>query len=144
MRLFIAFFLILFTGILYGQSETKTPRIYIDYYKIKPNFPVEIKSQDYSFSGNDEPFFLKPFYFMLWAYKSVASGQLYNECAFVPSCSRFSYRSIHEFGLLKGVLMTADRLTRCNGNAYDDAPRYLIDSKNAKITDNPSFYRFSE
>ena len=37
-----------------------------------------------------------------------------NRCGFSPSCSAFGYQAIQEQGAAVGILMTADRLTRCN------------------------------
>ncbi len=35
-------------------------------------------------------------------------------CGFTPSCSAFARQAVGEYGGLRGVIMTADRLTRCN------------------------------
>ncbi len=58
------------------------------------------------------------------------------ECGFRPSCSHYSRASIREQGPLIGLLMTADRLTRCNiwkrpGSGYTLLP-------NGKLFDPPS------
>lgn len=37
-----------------------------------------------------------------------------NKCGFSPSCSAYAYGAIQEQGPLVGLLMAADRLTRCN------------------------------
>jgi len=37
-----------------------------------------------------------------------------DRCGFRPSCSVYGYTAIEEEGLVIGLLMTADRLTRCN------------------------------
>jgi putative component of membrane protein insertase Oxa1/YidC/SpoIIIJ protein YidD len=42
-------------------------------------------------------------------------------CNFNPSCSQFSKQALDRYGFLPGVLMTADRLERCNPYA----PAYL-------------------
>jgi putative membrane protein insertion efficiency factor len=36
------------------------------------------------------------------------------QCGFSPSCSRYGHAAIVEHGPVFGVIMTADRLTRCN------------------------------
>ena len=38
-----------------------------------------------------------------------------SECQFTPSCSQYSKQAIKEFGLVKGMIMTTDRLMRCSG-----------------------------
>ena len=35
-------------------------------------------------------------------------------CGFYPTCSAFGRQAVSEYGVLQGVIMTADRLTRCN------------------------------
>ncbi len=35
-------------------------------------------------------------------------------CGFSPSCSAFGHQSVREHGPVRGVMMTADRLMRCN------------------------------
>ena len=37
-----------------------------------------------------------------------------DRCGFRPSCSAYGYRAIKEQGPVIGIIMTADRLTRCN------------------------------
>jgi len=37
-----------------------------------------------------------------------------DRCGFRPSCSRYGHQAIREQGPVVGVMMTADRLTRCN------------------------------
>lgn len=49
--------------------------------------------------------------------KLVSPGQG-EVCNFSPSCSRYSSEAIAKYGALTGLLMTADRLMRCNPGAY--------------------------
>ena len=37
-----------------------------------------------------------------------------SRCGFHPSCSAFALQAVREKGALLGVIMTGDRLTRCN------------------------------
>ncbi|MDZ7776053.1 MAG: membrane protein insertion efficiency factor YidD [Bacteroidales bacterium] len=57
---------------------------------------------------------------LLYLYQSILSQQISAECLFHPSCSQFGKNAIREFGLLKGVALTADRITRCNRIAAHD------------------------
>lgn len=65
-----------------------------------------------------------PFYHLLsapmYVYQSVVSPLLSTRCAYSPSCSAYSKALIREYGLLKGSLLTADRLMRCNRIALAD------------------------
>ncbi len=49
-------------------------------------------------------------------YQKFISSQDGPTCAFTPSCSRFGMACIKEYGVLRGVVLTADRLIRCNGS----------------------------
>ena len=48
-------------------------------------------------------------------YQRFISSQDGPACNFVPSCSRFGMACIQEYGMVRGLLLTADRLLRCNG-----------------------------
>jgi putative component of membrane protein insertase Oxa1/YidC/SpoIIIJ protein YidD len=48
------------------------------------------------------------------AYRGTLSRARGPACNFEPSCSHFSQEAIREHGLLKGLVMTGDRLERCN------------------------------
>ena len=37
-----------------------------------------------------------------------------NTCRFYPSCSHYGYMAIYKYGILKGSLMAAWRIIRCN------------------------------
>jgi putative component of membrane protein insertase Oxa1/YidC/SpoIIIJ protein YidD len=64
-----------------------------------------------------------------------------DRCGFRPSCSRFGQQAVREQGPLVGVMMTADRLTRCNmferpgymrlpnGKLYDPVSNNLLFEK---------------
>jgi putative component of membrane protein insertase Oxa1/YidC/SpoIIIJ protein YidD len=147
MRIFflISFFFFI-TLLSVGQKTTDDDSLfYCQYYKINSDDHSEASAnKDYKIFGNHDNLVVKFFSTMLWFYKSVVSEQLASECGFVPSCSLFSYQAIHDLGLLKGIFLTADRLTRCNGFPSLETPPYLIDDKNAKVKDIPAFYKFSD
>src|SRR5512139_3559111 len=37
-----------------------------------------------------------------------------NSCRFYPTCSHYGYQAIYKYGVLKGGLMAAYRVLRCN------------------------------
>lgn len=47
-------------------------------------------------------------------YKVHFSNQILNDCIYDQSCSAFSQGAFQHYGLIKGAMLTADRLTRCN------------------------------
>ena len=70
-------------------------------------------------------------------YQEAISTQDLPSCVFHPSCSRFALAGLREFGSVKGYLLTADRLLRCNPFAYF---YYPFDGE--KFVDPVSTYRF--
>jgi putative membrane protein insertion efficiency factor len=47
-------------------------------------------------------------------YRSIISPTQGARCGFYPSCSAFGLHAVQHYGPLQGIMMTADRLTRCN------------------------------
>lgn len=45
-------------------------------------------------------------------------------CNFIPSCSHFGYDALKQFGLIKGLLLTSDRLQRCHPGAWSYLKNY--------------------
>lgn len=37
-----------------------------------------------------------------------------NTCRFTPSCSKYTYEAVDRYGILRGTLMGAWRIIRCN------------------------------
>ncbi len=57
------------------------------------------------------------FWLAVRAYQITASEHKHYGCQFKPSCSGYSVESLKKFGGFWGLLMTADRLIRCNWGA---------------------------
>lgn len=83
----------------------------------------------------------KLLYIPLYVYQSIMSEQISAHCEFEPSCSNFGVQSIKVLGIIKGLFLTADRLTRCNGEAQPHAPDYLIDHYTGRVIDEPRMYK---
>jgi uncharacterized protein len=77
----------------------------------------------------------------MYIYQNIVSPQLFRHCLYHRSCSNYSKAAINEFGLIKGVFISADRLLRCNVNAINDIPPEDFDSDGFAI-DEPSKYHF--
>ncbi len=48
-----------------------------------------------------------------------------NTCRFYPTCSHYGYQAIYKYGLVKGGIMAAWRVLRCNPfnpGGYDPVP----------------------
>jgi putative membrane protein insertion efficiency factor len=83
-------------------------------------------------------------FFPLYLYQKVISEQISANCEFEISCSNYSIAVIKEFGFVKGICLTADRLTRCNGQSQADSQSYLINHVNGKTIDEPFMYHFKD
>jgi uncharacterized protein len=58
-------------------------------------------------------------------YQRRISPALPPGCRFQPTCSHYGYEAIERHGLVRGSLMTAWRLVRCNpfnSGGYDPVP----------------------
>jgi uncharacterized protein len=47
-------------------------------------------------------------------YRRVISPLLPPRCKYAPSCSEYAVQAISEFGILRGLVLAAWRLLRCN------------------------------
>lgn len=66
----------------------------------------------------------------LQLYQQRISPLIGPKCGFKPSCSRYSAHAIRHYGMLRGLVMTADRLLRCHycaGLYYPRERRLLLD-----------------
>lgn len=76
----------------------------------------------------------------MFFYQGVISPQISAECLYQRTCSNFSKAAIHEFGLLRGVLLTADRLSRCSTRVLREIPNRRLDDHH-HVIDEPSQFR---
>ncbi|MCX7987142.1 MAG: membrane protein insertion efficiency factor YidD [Bacteroidales bacterium] len=78
---------------------------------------------------------------MLYLYQKILSPQFSASCGYDPSCSAMSKKLISEFGVFKGVLYTADRLTRCNKFSFAELEPDEIDPKDGKVHEDVERYK---
>lgn len=71
---------------------------------------------------------------LLFLYQKGISPQISVNCPYEISCSNFSKQCIQHYGLIKGVALTADRLTRCTQFTLIDLKPIQFNKKN-KIVD---------
>ena len=64
------------------------------------------------------------FSLLLGAYRNGVSPADGPTCAFQPTCSGYAGIAIHRHGLAEGILLTGDRLMRCNG--YDKSAYPMV------------------
>ncbi len=65
-------------------------------------------------------------------YKNFLSSQDSQKCTFHPSCSEYGILAVKQFGAIKGMALTFDRLTRCNGLS---PTKYKIDFERKLLLD---------
>jgi putative component of membrane protein insertase Oxa1/YidC/SpoIIIJ protein YidD len=80
---------------------------------------------------------------LLFAYQKTISVQIGANCPYEVNCSNFSRMCIRQYGLFKGIPLTADRLTRCTRLAgFDFVKGVDYNSRTMKIYDHPDDYTF--
>ncbi|MGZ3862374.1 MAG: membrane protein insertion efficiency factor YidD [Bacteroidia bacterium] len=75
-------------------------------------------------------------------YQSTVSVQIGANCPYEVSCSAFSKSCITKYGIIKGIALSADRLTRCTRLAaidLDDDVDWTLNTH--KIIDDPKNYK---
>jgi putative component of membrane protein insertase Oxa1/YidC/SpoIIIJ protein YidD len=76
----------------------------------------------------------------LYVYQNVLSQHLSASCLYHPSCSDFGKHAVKEFGLIKGTLLSFDRLNRCNRIAATDLNFDDIDPHSHRFSDSVKTY----
>jgi len=77
----------------------------------------------------------------LFVYQNYVSQHLSADCMFSPSCSDFSKQAVKQFGLVKGVLLSFDRLGRCNRIAATDLEMSSLNPKTGRFDDPVKNYK---
>ena len=77
----------------------------------------------------------------LLGYQRLMSQQLARSCPYEITCSNFSKQAIEQYGIVKGVALSADRIMRCNRIGLLEIPAIDINSTTGAIADSPSRYR---
>ncbi len=63
-------------------------------------------------------------------YQTFISSQDKPSCVFHPSCSRYTEEAIKKYGIIKGVIMGAERLERCHPQAFGNYEIHKETGKN--------------
>ncbi|HEX5554399.1 MAG TPA: membrane protein insertion efficiency factor YidD [Chitinophagaceae bacterium] len=113
------------------------------YYQLPGNSPKLMKTGKKGIIVRDNPFYLV-LKGSMWIYQNAISPQLSTSCPYVISCSNFAKKSIIAFGIIKGMAIAADRLTRCNRISLMDIHPIDLDPKTHHILDDPSRYKWHQ
>lgn len=140
MRLLLISALLLIGNIVYSQN--------LDYDLIRSKNETEIKTHYHvSYLFKDSKPFIKynPITFLpgvlFFSYQKIVSPQIFADCLFDVSCSHFSGLAINRYGLIKGVFLTADRLTRCTQFGGQDISLVRINPETNKAVDEIDWYK---
>jgi len=79
---------------------------------------------------------------LLYFYQSVLSQQFSADCLYEPSCSHFSGDVISHYGIIKGIFLSADRLSRCNRIAQTSLHPLTINPETGHSKDSYTKYTF--
>jgi putative membrane protein insertion efficiency factor len=80
----------------------------------------------------------------MWVYQNLISPQLSASCLYEPSCSRYSVNLLRDYGVVKGIVYSADRLTRCNRLAGQDFSYTRINPLTGHIRETTDYYRLKQ
>lgn len=104
--------------ILLNQAFAAKPKVRLgDQFSLSRENPNELQAV---FSG------------LFLFYKSFLSSQDNQRCSFHPSCSEFGLEAVKKYGVVRGIICTCDRLTRCNGFSPQ---QYEIDLEHRRLKD---------
>jgi putative membrane protein insertion efficiency factor len=78
---------------------------------------------------------------LMYLYQRVLSRHFSANCLYSPSCSQYGRSLIKEYGLVEGILLSSDRVMRCNRIAAIDIPAGFIDEKDHKVHETTDLYR---
>ncbi len=63
--------------------------------------------------------------FLIKVYRLIISPLFPSSCRFTPTCSEYSIEAIKKYGVIKGGILSAKRVSRChplNPGGYDPVP----------------------
>lgn len=137
--------LVLFSTVVQGQQSKLQQLQSLHALETNEKHPKE-HDYDASFMASEERTGIVnvisfPLRGLMYVYQNVVSGQLYGHCMYKTTCSNFSKQCIHHYGFVKGVFLSADRLSRCTSLCFHDFSNHKIHD-HQYIIDHPKFYSF--
>ena len=141
----LVFFFLLFSAVVYSQEiDLKSDLVLVDSVVVQQmpesgHRPYIYKNQPKTFL-NSNPVSLI-YGGSLFVYQNVFSQHLSASCLYDPSCSDFSKQAVKEYGLIKGTLLSFDRLSRCNRIAATDLDPGDIDTHVHRFHDSVKKYK---
>ena len=109
-------FCFLSISLLNAQSLQKDIAFVLKHRPHQQVFDIKNESPPNPINIDDHTSELKIFFAgLIRGYQIAISSQDTPTCNFYPSCSRFSSLALQRAGTVRGILLTSDRLQRCNG-----------------------------
>ncbi|PIN04761.1 hypothetical protein CDL12_22706 [Handroanthus impetiginosus] len=115
-----------------SSSSTSLSHTSLQGWKLRRRFRVfnnsgEDPAQSASEDNEENSLGVKAALSMLRFYKREISPLLPRSCRYVPTCSEYSMIAYKKYGVVKGTILTAWRLCRCNplGGSGFDPPRWF-------------------
>ena len=132
------------SSVMFSQTKTDNDLIF-EKTTFVPSFETK-RQVTYLFAGKNAFVKYNPvslvFGGLMYAYQKTISVQIGAACPYEVNCSNFSKQCIQKYGVLKGIPLTADRLTRCTKLAGIDMIEGVdFNSRTHKIYDNPNDYK---
>lgn len=142
-KLLISVFLILFSVYTSAQRISNTDKSLLMQHN--KQFNLHTHNTQYIFKNSKPIVKYNPislaFGGLMYAYQSVISPQISAQCLYENSCSVFSVQAFNNFGLIKALGLTADRLTRCNRVSALDISEDRILRNSIKVLDPIEWYK---
>jgi putative membrane protein insertion efficiency factor len=113
MKKFRAIVILIFITIMTKVASSQDTLKWSGYWE-KPLTVPEYHISTHQYPG----FFQSSALVWIRIYQKGISSQDLPSCVFHPSCSRFAFGAIEQYGAFKGILLASDRLLRCNPFAH--------------------------
>ena len=139
MKITLTILALLLAGKLLAQASVAhlkgVPHLESDISLLQQAFSAKPKvrlSEQFSLSRKNPNELQMMFSGLFLVYKSFFSSQDNQRCSFHPSCSEFGLEAVKKLGVVRGIICTCDRLTRCNGFSPE---QYEIDMERRALKD---------
>ncbi len=140
MKIALTILTLLLAGNLFGQTKSVAqlqgvPHFSRDVSLLHQAFSAKPKvrlSEQFSLSRENPNELQAVLSGLFLFYKSFLSSQDNQRCSFHPSCSEYGLEAVKKLGVVRGIMCTCDRLTRCNGFSPQ---QYDIDLERRRLKD---------
>jgi putative membrane protein insertion efficiency factor len=127
--------LLFLPGISLSAQNAPKQDIFLLQKAFAPAPKVKLREQ-YLFSRENPNELQTVFSGLFLVYKSFLSSQDNQRCSFHPSCSEYGLEAVKKYGIVRGMISTFDRLTRCNGFSPE---QYDVDIERRRLKDPVSW-----